>query len=113
LFPLTIGTHTRKRGTYPRQLTPSSRTRTSGRRRNCPGFPLALQKLIGIGGRSVDELTLWSEDEVRVVYFDVTHLFADGREYLKQVAASAKPPATDDLRRRASREAMRAHLDTL
>jgi hypothetical protein len=46
------------------------------RRRNCPGFTLALQRLMGIDGKYFDELTLWSEDEVRVVYFDVSNLFA-------------------------------------
>jgi hypothetical protein len=46
------------------------------RRRNCPGFTVALQKLIGIDGRYFDELTLRSpEDGMRVVYFDVSDLF--------------------------------------
>jgi hypothetical protein len=44
------------------------------RARHCPGFTLGLQKLIVIDGKHVDELTLWSDDEVRVVYFVLTHL---------------------------------------
>jgi hypothetical protein len=56
------------------------------RKRNCPGFSLALQKLMVMDGKYVDELTLWSEDEVRVVYFDVSDLFG------KEFEASGRTP---------------------
>jgi hypothetical protein len=95
ILPPHIRTHTCKRGADARQRTPFSRIRTSGVGATVQASA-SLQKLIGIGGRYFDELTLSSEDEVPVVYFDVMALFADRREYLKQVAASAKPPATDD-----------------
>ncbi len=46
------------------------------RTRNCPGFTLALQRLTVIDGKHYDALTLASpsSDEMRVVYFDVSHL---------------------------------------
>jgi hypothetical protein len=44
------------------------------RRRNCRGFTLALQRLMVVDGKHVDELTLWSDDKVRVVYFALAHL---------------------------------------
>ena len=44
------------------------------RRRNCPGFTLALQRLTEIDGKYFDVLTLRSEDETRIVYFALTHL---------------------------------------
>jgi len=49
------------------------------RRRNCPGYTLMLQKLIVIDGKEIDELRLASPsgDEMRVVYFDVSHLFGN------------------------------------
>jgi hypothetical protein len=49
-------------------------------RRNCPGFTVAIQKLMGIDGKYFDELTLRSpEDGMRVVYFDVSDLFKKAR----------------------------------
>ena len=45
------------------------------RTRHCPGWTLGLQKLMVIDGTYVDALTLFSPsgDEVRVVYFVLTH----------------------------------------
>jgi hypothetical protein len=45
------------------------------RRRNCPDATLLLQRLIRRNGKDFDELRLMSAGEVRVVYFDVSHLF--------------------------------------
>jgi hypothetical protein len=46
-------------------------------RHHCPGYSVVLQRLLGIDGKYVDELTLSSEDgdDVRVVYFDVSSHF--------------------------------------
>lgn len=47
------------------------------RKRNCPSFTLALQRLMVIDGKHFDVLTLASpsSDKMRVVYFAVSHLF--------------------------------------